>query len=122
MCYSNSFITDVIGSEKVDTILKYKAANTTPHIEHRKSFHEKLGLVTQRRLAIILKIRSKLTPFFFAIFEDSDLPPIIGSEIREQYPGSFMDFNLIGEETVYVTTLKILNRRAKEKISFIHLL
>ena len=26
-----------------------------------------------------------------------------------------MDFNLIDEETVYVTTLKILNRRAKEK-------
>ena len=47
MCYSNSCITDVIGSKKVGTILKYKAANTTPHIEHRKSFHEKLGLVTQ---------------------------------------------------------------------------
>ena len=54
-------------------------------IEHRKSFHEKLGLVTQRRLAIILKIRSKLTPFCFAILEDSDLPPIIGTEIMEQY-------------------------------------
>ena len=26
-----------------------------------------------------------------------------------------MDFNLIEEETVYVTTLKILNRRANEK-------
>ena len=77
MCYSNSFITDIIGSKKVGAILKYKATNTTPHIEHRKSFHEKLGLVAQRRLAIILKIRSKLTPFFFAIFEDSDLPPII---------------------------------------------
>ena len=60
-------------------------------------------------------MRSKLTPFFFAIFEDSDLPPIIGSEIREQYPGHFMDFNLTDEETVYVTTLKILNKRAKEK-------
>ena len=47
MCYSNSCVTDVIGSKKVGTILKYKAANTTPHIEHRKSFHEKLGLVTQ---------------------------------------------------------------------------
>ena len=70
-----------------------------PHIKHRKSFHEKLGLVTQRRLAIILKIRSKLTPFFFAIFEDSDIPPIIDSKIREQYPGSLMDFNLIDEGT-----------------------
>ena len=86
MCFSNSFVTDVIGSKKVGTILKYKAANTTPHIKHRKSFNE-----------------------------DSDLPPIKGTEIREQYPGSFMDFNLIDEETVYVTTLKILNRRAKEK-------
>ena len=114
MCYSNFCFNDVIRSKKVGTILKYKVANTTPHIEHRKSFHEKLGLVTQRRLAIILKIRSKLTPFFFAIFEDSDLPPIIGTEIREQYPGNFMDFNLIDEETTYVTTLKILNRRAKE--------
>ena len=92
ICFDNSFITDVIGSRKVGTILKYKGAYTSPHIEHRKSFHEKLGLVMQRRLAIILKIRSKLTPFFF---EDSDLPPIIGSEIREQYPGSFMDFNII---------------------------
>ena len=26
-----------------------------------------------------------------------------------------MDCNLTGEETVYVTTLKVLNRRAKEK-------
>ena len=56
-----------------------------------------------------------MTPFFFAIFEDSDLPPIIGSEIREQYPGHFMDFNLTDEKTVYVTTLQILNIRAKEK-------
>ena len=94
---------DVTGSKKVGTVLKYKAANTTPHIEHSKSFHEKLGLVTQRRLAIILKIRSKLTPFFFANFESSDLPPIIGSEMREQYPGSLMDFNLIDEETVYAS-------------------
>ena len=83
LCYDNSFITDMIGSRKVGTILKYKAFNTSPHIEHRKSFHEKLGIFTQRRLAIILKIRPKLTPFLFAIFEDSDLPPNIGSEIRE---------------------------------------
>jgi len=66
-------------------------------------------------LAIILKIRSRLTPFFFAISEDSDLPPTIGTEIREHYPECFMDFNLTDEETVYVTTLKVLNRRAKEK-------
>ena len=104
ICYSNAFITDVIGSKKVGTKLKYKAAHTTPHIEHRKSFHEKIGLVTQRRLAIILKIRSKLIPFF-AIFEDSDLPPIKGTEISEQYPECLMDFNLTDEETVYVTTL-----------------
>ena len=26
-----------------------------------------------------------------------------------------MDFNLTDDETIYVTTLKILNRRAKEK-------
>ena len=40
VCYDNSFIMDVIGSRKVGTILKYKAANTSPHMEHRKSFHE----------------------------------------------------------------------------------
>ena len=57
---------------------------------------------------IILKIRSKLTPFF-------DLPPIIGSEIREQYPESFKDFNLSHEETLYVTMLNISNRRARKR-------
>ena len=36
---------------------------------------------------------------------DSDLPPIIGSEIRE-LPWKFYGFYLIDEETVYVTTLK----------------
>ena len=92
--YDNSFIMNVIIVKKVGTILKYKAHNTSPHIEHRKSYHNKLGIFTQRRLAIKLKIMSKLTPFFFAIFEDSYLPPIIGSETREKYPGHFMDFNL----------------------------
>jgi len=52
ICYSNSFIMDVIGSRKVGTILKYKAANTSPHIEHRKSFHEKLGLESDATLII----------------------------------------------------------------------
>ena len=47
--------------------------------------------------------------------QDSDLPPIIGKEIREQYPECFMDFNLTDDKQVYVTTLKVLNRRAKEK-------
>ena len=54
ICYDNYFITDVIGLKKVGTILKYKAYNTTLHIEHRKSYHENLGMFTQRRLAIIL--------------------------------------------------------------------
>ena len=62
--YDNEFITDVIGSKKVSTILKYKAAHTTPYIEQSKSFHEKVGLVTHRNLAIILKIRSRLTFLF----------------------------------------------------------
>ena len=109
--YDNEFVTDVIASRMVSTILKYKAAHSIPYIKQSKLFHEKVGLVTQRNLAIILKIRSKLTPFFFGILEDRDLPPIIGSEIREQ----FMDFNLTDDENVYVTTLKVLNRRAKEK-------
>ena len=82
--YNNEFVTDVIGSRMVSTILKYKAANSVPYIEQSKSFHVKVGLVTQRNLAIVLKIRSKLTAFFFGILEDSDLPPIIGTEIREQ--------------------------------------
>ena len=115
--YDNEFITDVIGSRKVSTILKYKAAHTTgaKFEQVGRSFHEKVGLVTQRNLAIILKIRSKLTPFFFGILEDSDLPPIIGTEIREQYPECFMDFNLTDDGNVYVTMIKVLNRRAKEK-------
>ena len=87
--YDNEFITDVIGSRMVSTILKYKAAHSTPYIEQSKLFHEKVGLVTQRNLAIFLKIRSKLTPFFFGN-EDSDLPPIIGTKIREQYSECFM--------------------------------
>ena len=99
----------------VSTILKYKAANSVPYIEQSKSVHEEVGLVTQRNLAIVLKIRSKLTAFFYGILEDSDLPPIIGTEIREQYPECFMDFNLTDDKQVYVTTLKVLNRRAKEK-------
>ena len=102
-------------SRQITTLIKYKTHNTTAHIEHKKEYHEKLGMYTQRILGIIIKIRSKLTPLFFAILEDSNIPPGIGSEIREQYPGSFMDFNLIDKKTVYVTTLQILNRRAKEK-------
>ena len=82
--YDNEFVTDVIGSRVVSTILKYKAANSVPYIEQSKSFHEKVGLVTQRNLVIVLKIRSKLTALFFGILEDSDLPPIIDTEIREQ--------------------------------------
>ena len=80
--YDNKFVTDVIGSRMVSTILKYKVANSVPYIEQSKSVHEEVGLVTQRNLAIVLKIRSKLTAFFFGILEDSDLPPIIGTEIR----------------------------------------
>ena len=99
-CSNNWFVTDVVGSRQVTTLVKNKAHGTTPHIEHKKEFHYKLGLYTQRRMAVILKIRSKLTPFFFAILEDGNIPPIIGTEIREQYPGSFMDFYLTDEKTV----------------------
>ena len=35
ICYSNAFITDVIGSKKVSTILKYKAADSVSYIDHR---------------------------------------------------------------------------------------
>ena len=115
MCYNNWFVTDVVGSRQVTNLVKYKAHGMTAHIEHKKEYHEKLGMYTRRRLAVILKIRSKLTPFFFAILEESNIPRIIGTEIREQYPGSFMDFNLTDEITVYVTTFQILNRGAKEK-------
>ena len=55
------------------------------------------------------------TFFFFALLEDSNIPPVIDTEIREQYPGSFMDFNLTDEKTVYVTTFQILNKRAKQR-------
>ena len=72
--YDNEFVTDVIGSRMVSIILKYKAANSVPYMEQSKSVHEEVGLVTQRNLAMVLKIRSKLTAFFFGILEDSDLP------------------------------------------------
>ena len=99
----------------VSTILKFKAADSVAYIELTEKYsHEEVGLVTHRNLAIILKIRSKLVTFFFGIIEDSDLPPIIGWELREQRPGSYMDYDLTDKQ-VYMTSLKVLNRRAKEK-------
>ena len=59
------------------------------YIDHSKGIHEEVGLVTQRKLAIILKIRSSMMAFFFDIIEDSDLPPIIGIDLREQRPAGF---------------------------------
>ena len=76
----------------VSTILKYKAADSVAFIEHDRYIHEEVGLVTQRNLAIVLKIRSRLVAFFFGILEDSDLPPIIGIDLREQRPASFFGF------------------------------
>ena len=110
--YDNKFVGDVIGSNMVSTISKFKAADSVAYIDHSKGIHEEVGLVTQRKLALILKIRSRLMAFFFDIIEDSDLPPIIGTEVREQSPGNFTDFNLTDEQ-VYVTSLKVLNRLAK---------
>jgi len=99
----------------VSTILKFKAADSEAYIElNDRLSHEKVGIVTHKSLAIILKIRSKLVTFFFGIIEYSDLPPIIGWELREQRPGSYMDYDLTDKQ-VYVTSLKVLNRRAKEK-------
>jgi hypothetical protein len=92
--YDNKFLGDVIGSNMVSPILKFKAADSVAYIEYNKGIHEEVGLVTQRNLAIDLKIRSRLVAFFFGILEDSDLPPIIGTEIREQYRGSFMIFDI----------------------------
>ena len=46
--YDNKFVTDVIGSRMVSTILKYKAANSVAYIEQSKSVDEEVGLVTQR--------------------------------------------------------------------------
>jgi len=77
------------------------------YIDHSKGIHEEVGLVT-------LKIRSSMMAFFFDIIEDSNLPPIIGTELREQRPAIFLDFNLTDEQ-VYVTSLNVLNCRAKEK-------
>ena len=87
--YSNKFVGDVIGSNMVSTILNYKAADSVAYIDHSKGIHEEVGLVTQRKLAIILKIRSSMMAFFFDIIEDSDLPPIIGTELREQHSEFF---------------------------------
>ena len=75
ICYNNWFVTDMVGSRQVTTLDKYKAHSTTPHIENKKEYHEKLGMYTQRRLAVILKITSKLAPFFFAILEETATYP-----------------------------------------------
>ena len=99
----------------VSTILKFKSAKSEAHIElNDKCIHEKVGIVTHKSLAIILNIRSQMVTFFFGIIEDSDLPPIIGWEVRDQYPADYMDYDLTDKQ-VYVTSLKVLNRRAKEK-------
>ena len=68
------------------------------YIDHSKGIHEEVGLVTQRKLAIILKTRSSMMAFFFDIIEDSDLPPIIGIDLREQRPASFLDFDLTDDK------------------------
>ena len=75
---------------------------------------QSVKIVTHKSLAIILNIRSQMVTFFFGIIEDSDLPPIIGWEVRDQYPADYMDYDLTDKQ-VYVTSLKVLNRRAKEK-------
>jgi hypothetical protein len=40
MCYINWFVTDVVGSRQVTTLVKNKAHGKTPHIEHKKEYHE----------------------------------------------------------------------------------
>ena len=65
--YSNKFVGDVIGSNMVSTILNYKAADSVAYIDHSKGIHEEVGLVTQRKLAIIPKISSSMMAFFFDI-------------------------------------------------------
>ena len=85
--YDNNFESDVIGSRMVSTILKFKAADSETYMElNDKLSHKKVGIVTHKSLAIILKIRSKLVTFFFGIIEDSNLPPIIGWELRGTVP------------------------------------
>ena len=97
MYYNNWFDLEVIGSRQVKNLTKLQVFNYVSHIEYKKVYHKKIGKYTERRLTIVLKIRSKLTPFFFAILEDSDIPPTIGMEIREILPEGFKDFNLIEE-------------------------
>ena len=47
--YDNKFIGDVIGSNMVSTIIKFKAADSVAYINHSKGIHEEVGLVTQRK-------------------------------------------------------------------------
>ena len=62
--YDNNFERDVIGSRMVSTILNFKAADSVANMELTdKFFHEEVGLVTHKNLAIILKIRAKLVTF-----------------------------------------------------------
>ena len=59
-----------------------------------------MGIYTER-IAIVLKIRSKLTAFFFAILEDSDIPPTTCMEIREILQECFKDFNCTQKWLLY---------------------
>ena len=54
----------VIGSRQVKNLVKLQVLNSVSQIEYKKVYHEKIGIYIERRLAIVLKIRSKLTPFF----------------------------------------------------------
>ena len=40
MCYNNWFVTNVVGSRQLTTLVKNKAHHTTAHIEHKKEYHE----------------------------------------------------------------------------------
>ena len=62
--YNNWFDLEVIGSRQVKNLTKLQEFNYVSHIEYKKVYHKKIGKYTERRLRIVLKIRSKLTPFF----------------------------------------------------------
>ena len=112
ICYSNWFDLEVIGSRQVQNLVKLHAFDSVSHIEYKKVYLKKMG-----RLAIVLKIRSKLTAFFLAIMEDSDIPST-GTEIRDMDRECFKDFNLVKEKQYRSQLSKLPTKGQKKKISY----
>ena len=72
--------------------------------EYRTVYHKKMGytVIHREKTVNFFKNLVKVNTIFFAILEDSDIPPTKCTETREILPECFRDFNLIEEEAIYI--------------------